>query len=262
MDSPFDNLPKEDWVERRNELIEEHPLTLDEVKDLVLTSFQSLLKTRVGSKEESLKLFEDIDISAQVQGDFLEAIMSRELQNRDSDWFHGSEAEKDFIYEPKTYYSTELKTSGQEGVTKVFGNRSYAQKVQEEDAKKSKTGYYITVNYFKDLIYLIRFGWIDFTDWTGQSAESGQAATLSDETYKYKLKELDGDYRLNAPITVLDGVGPGTKERIIENFDVGNKVTVRQFIEAYEEEIGDYGGRIKKAYQTAKKYRSEVTHQE
>jgi hypothetical protein len=261
MESPFSDIPKEDWYQKRNELIEKHPLSIDEIKGLVLSSFESLLSTRIGDPADNVQIFEDIDISSQVQGDFLEAIMAREICKIDSDWTHGSEAEKDFIYDPKPYFSTELKTSGQEGVTKVFGNRSYAQKVQEDDAKKSKTGYYITVNFYKDLIYLIRFGWIDFEDWTGQSAASGQAATLSDEVYEYKLKDIKGDYRLNAPVTVIDGVGDKTKERIKDELDFSGTITVRKFIELYEESIEDYGGRVRRAYENAKEYKSQATQE-
>ena len=39
-------------------------------------------------------------------------------------------------------------------------------------------------------VRLIRFGWIDFSDWAGQVAQSGQQANLKPEARKYKLRQL------------------------------------------------------------------------
>lgn len=258
MDSPFEDEPKAEWRDIRDELIKSHPLSTEDVKNLVLESFDNLLETRVGSPSDGLKLFQDIELSSQVQSDFLETILARNLIENDDSWRHGSEAEKDFIYTEDPFFSTELKASGQEGVTEVFGNRSYAQKVETENAKKSKTGFYITVNFYRESIYLIRFGWIDFSDWTGQSAASGQAATLSDEAYMYKLKTINGSYRLDAPVTVLSGVGPGTKEEILQYLDMKDNVSVREFIEGYESSEEEVSNRVRKAYETAKEYEEAI----
>lgn len=261
MRSPFEGLDTSEWQDKRDELIEEHPLDLTQIKEVTINSFNELLQTRIGDPKNGIKIFEDIEISNQVQGDFLEAIVGKNFKKIDNNWRNGTEAEKDFIYSNRTKYSTELKTSGQEGVTKVFGNRSYAQKVEKENAKKSKTGYYITVNFYKDLLYLIRFGWIDFQDWTGQSAESGQAATLPNEVYEHKLRDIKGEYRLNAPILILDGIGPSTKEKIVEEMGKNDMITVSEFIESYDANK-DYNRRIEKGYKNALDYKSEVTHQE
>ncbi|HGG7675208.1 TPA: ScaI family restriction endonuclease, partial [Neisseria meningitidis] len=63
---------------------------------------------------------------------------------------------------------------------------------------KSKNGYYLTINFEKfmpDLklrpeIKIIRFGWLDHTDWIAQTAATGQQARLSPEAYRSKLKIL------------------------------------------------------------------------
>lgn len=100
-----------------------------------------------------------------------------------------------------------MKTSGQLG-TKIFGNRSYGQKTEESlVSKPEKSGYYITVNFFGKTLTLLRFGWIDASDWKPQKSETGQAAALLPEVYKYKLLEIPGQYRLNAPVGILEKIG-------------------------------------------------------
>lgn len=257
MESPFEEIPKEQWKDKRDELIEEHPLSISDVRNLVLNSFEKLKKTTIGDPNDGIRLFDDVEPSAQVQGDFLEVLMAKTL-SEGNQWRHGTEAEKDFIFEPEVRYSTELKSSGQEGKTEVYGNRSYAQRVDENDAKKSKTGYYITVNFYLNKVYLIRFGWLDFSDWTGQESESGQSAHLSNEAYQHKLKIINGDYRLNAPIIVLDDVGGGTRDRIKDTFNFEGIMTVREFIDLYETERRDFHWRVDNAYETAKEYEEEI----
>ncbi|MCI0486381.1 MAG: ScaI family restriction endonuclease [Blastocatellia bacterium] len=104
-----------------------------------------------------------------------------------------------------------MKTSGQLG-TKVFGNRSYGQKPMDSSSisKAEKSGYYITANFYEKTLTLLRFGWIDASDWKPQRSPTGQAASLSNEVYQHKLVEIEGDYRLNAPVALIEGVGPKT----------------------------------------------------
>jgi len=37
---------------------------------------------------------------------------------------------------------------------------------------------------------MIRFGWLDHTDWIGQKAATGQQSRLAPETYDLKFKTL------------------------------------------------------------------------
>lgn len=100
-----------------------------------------------------------------------------------------------------------MKSSGQLGYS-IFGNRSYNQVSETSDMSgKNKSGYYITVNFYKKAITLLRIGWIDQDDWIPQGAATGQAAVLKPEVYQYKLFEINGHYRNESPIELLSGIG-------------------------------------------------------
>ena len=101
--------------------------------------------------------------------------------------------EKDMVYIPDPIYSFEIKTSS--SARNIYGNRSYAQK--SGNAKKSKSGYYLAVNFQKftpvrkhPKIVKVRFGWLDHDDWLGQRASTGQQARLSPNVERNKLLEL------------------------------------------------------------------------
>jgi hypothetical protein len=74
----------------------------------------------------------------------------------------------------------------------IFANRSYAQE-QSDTATKDKNGYYLTINFEKTnapilpKITLIRFGYIEHSDWRAQKSEKGQQASLSPDVYKHKF---------------------------------------------------------------------------
>lgn len=74
----------------------------------------------------------------------------------------------------------------------------------------------VTLNFYKQVITLIRLGWIDQDDWISQGAETGQAAILKPEVYEHKLLEINGSYRLKSPIFLLDGVGKKTIQYLEE----------------------------------------------
>lgn len=110
----------------------------------------------------------------------------------------------------------EIKASGQAGF-KVYGNRSYGQKRSPDAAvKKEKSGYYITVNFYQQVLTLIRFGWIDAEDWDAQEAPTGQMAGLKQAVYDSKLISIPGSYRQQAPILLMEGVGPATALQFAE----------------------------------------------
>ena len=64
--------------------------------------------------------------------------------------------------------------------------------------QKDKNGYYITINFEKfprdktnkPEILIVRFGYLEHTDWIAQKSETGQKARLKPDVYKYKLKIL------------------------------------------------------------------------
>jgi hypothetical protein len=136
--------------------------------------------------------------------------LTRELERRSPTLWRGSQSkgEKDLVYLPEQSFSIEIKTSGQSGF-KIYGNRSYGQKSENElFVKKEKSGFYITANFFNKTLTLLRFGWIDAEDWDPQEAPTGQMAGLKQVVYDYKLLSIPGAYRQKAPIILLSSVGP------------------------------------------------------
>lgn len=217
MPSPYEGLAQEEWRAKTDALISDHPLKVETIKQVALKSWEILWSTTIGEGELSIKLFE-LDVPATVVGYFFERLFAKELETQQPDCWHGgrNKNDKDIVYLPNDLYSIEIKTSGQLGI-KVFGNRSYGQNVENTALdKKEKSGYYITVNFHGKEINLLRFGWIDHSDWKAQEAPTGQASGLSEFVYRYKLIDITGDYRLAAPIGILKGVGSKTSQAFSE----------------------------------------------
>ena len=104
-------------------------------------------------------------------------------------------SEKDIHCITDTTLSIEIK--GSSHPNQIFANRSYAQP-QSGNGQKDKNGYYIAINFekFDDVkpnlpkILLIRFGYLEHTDWIAQASATGQQARLSADVYNYKLKQI------------------------------------------------------------------------
>jgi hypothetical protein len=188
----YAGLPGPDWLSVTRAAIESHPLTTEEVVDLVQTSWQSIFASSFGS--EGFRIGKDFFPTPQVIGFLLHELMALELTSRYPDeWRRDLKStEKDLIYLPDDDFSTEVKTSS--NPNQVFGNRSYAQ--PNTTLKKSKDGYCITVNFRRPApsspgaILRVGFGWLDHTDWIAQSAPTGQQARLAPHAYDYKLISL------------------------------------------------------------------------
>jgi hypothetical protein len=103
--------------------------------------------------------------------------------------------EKDIHHLNDDLLSVEIKGSSHN--SQIFGNRSYGQP-NSGKGQKDKNGYYITINFqsFGNVngkrpeILLIRFGYLEHTDWIAQKSQTGQQARLKPEVYQYKLKVL------------------------------------------------------------------------
>lgn len=192
--SPYDGIAPEDWAAKTEQLIAAHPADPDELKKVVLDSWDSIFASKLGTK--GFKIGKDIFPNPQMMGFFLHALIPLECAARHpGDWREGEATdEKDLVYLPDRAFSIEIKTSS--SPNQIFGNRSYAQK--PDVSKKSKSGYYLAVNFekfdkssaTKPSIRKIRFGWLDHTDWIGQKAASGQQARLSPEVEGNKLLVL------------------------------------------------------------------------
>jgi len=193
MVSPYKDLPPEKWLNVTRRLVKEHPLKDSEIVEVVLAAWDSIFASRIGTR--AFHIGQDIFPKPQIMGFFLHELIPLELAARHPKSWRGerSSGEKDIVYIPDDKYSIEVKTSS--NPNHIFGNRSYAQKATTN--KKAKSGYYLAVNFEKfsgsskrPNILLIRFGWLDSTDWIGQKAATGQQSRLSSQVETYKLLEL------------------------------------------------------------------------
>jgi hypothetical protein len=232
MASPYEGVHVEGWLRVTERLVREHPLSLADILDAALVSWGRLWSTTVGDAQSGFQL-QELDPPATVVGYFFEKIFSKELANRLPEvWIGGRGSQKDLHYITDATKSVEMKSSGQLGY-KIFGNRSYGQKVENENAaKKDKSGYYITINFYKHNLTLLRFGWIDANDWQAQKSATGQMAGLADAVYRYKLIPIRGPYMLSGPIQLLAGVGPKAAAKLAEaGIDTIGDLVRREFDE-------------------------------
>lgn len=192
--SPYEGIPEALWRNKTRELIHEHPLKIVEVREVVLQAWNDIFDSKLGPKR--FQIGRHIFPKPQIMGFFLHELIPLEFAARyPTDWRGEKTAgDKDMVYIPDSKFSIEIKTSSHP--TQIFGNRSYAQEGKGA-GKKSKSGYYLTVNFgkfdtsgAKPTISRIRFGWIDYSDWVGQTAQSGQQAHLTTEADQFKLLEI------------------------------------------------------------------------
>ena len=190
MKSPYENIDSSEWQKITETLLNDFPLSKDYLVSLVLKSWDAILRTKIADK---WSIAQDVQPKPQTMGFFLHEIIGQYIQaDYPKSWRkEKTAADKDVVCITNPDFSLEIKTSSDKN--KIFGNRSYAQEVKQ-GGKKSKSGYYLAINFEKfeeteelPQIRLIRFGWLDHTDWIGQSAASGQQARLPKEVENGKL---------------------------------------------------------------------------
>jgi hypothetical protein len=193
MSSPYAGLPSSKWAAQTDSLIAAYPLAMPELVDVVRVSWDGIFSSSIGSK--GFRIGVHMFPKPQIVAFFLHELIPLDLSARHPGIWRGEEtaADKDVVYVPDPSFSMEIKTSSH--ATQIFGNRSYAQ--QPTAGKKSKSGYYLAVNFDKlskdqplPQLRRIRFGWIDHTDWQGQKAATGQQARLPPEVERHKLRLL------------------------------------------------------------------------
>jgi hypothetical protein len=193
IESPYQGLAVDHWRAKTEELIKAHPLSSVELTEVILKAWDGIYQSSIGS--QPFRIGQDIFPPPQLMGFFLHELVGLELQYRyPAQWRKTIRTdEKDLVYIPDSLYSIEIKTSSSK--TKIYGNRSYAQIGQS--ARKSKSGYYLAVNFEKfsthnpqPQIIRIRFGWLDHDDWIGQWAATGQQARLNPFAEANKLIPL------------------------------------------------------------------------
>lgn len=188
MNSPYLNKDVQEWLSITEALIAEHPLSKEILIETVLNAWKDILKTRIGTYMIGIDIFP----KPQIMGFFLHELVAFSLQKRfPLNWrCERTAKDKDIVCLLNDIYSIEIKTSS--SVKNIYGNRSYSKGTRNN--KKLKSGYYLAINFEKftqkntnPQITKIRFGWLDYEDWQGQRAESGQQSRLSKEVEKYKL---------------------------------------------------------------------------
>lgn len=193
MTSPYNGLDSTNWINVTKQLIKEHPLEPDEIVEVVLAAWESIFKSKMGTK--GFHIGKQIFPKPQIMGFLLHELIPLELSAKYPKKWRGEKdaSDKDIVYIPNEYYSIEVKTSS--NPNHIYGNRSYAQATTK--GKKSKTGFYLAINFekFSKTIdrpntRLIRFGWLDSDDWIGQKANTGQQSRLPKEVETCKLLEL------------------------------------------------------------------------
>lgn len=191
--TPYDQTPPGRWLGVTEDLVDDHPLTPEQIVTAVFDAWDGLFTTSIG--KHGLKIGEHIFPKPQVIGALLHELIPAEFVMLDKTSWRAEQAadDKDIVYIPDDKYSIELKTSSHP--SQIFGNRSYAQAPARD--KKGKDGYYLTVNFEKfsannprPNILFIRFGWLGHADWIGQTSQTGQQARLSPETYSTKFRTL------------------------------------------------------------------------
>lgn len=191
---PYTGLPQPKWAAKTQELINSHPLKMNELVEVVLLSWDAIFQSSIGP--HGFKIGTHIFPKPQIMGFFLHELIPLEFAARYPGVWRGEETggDKDLVHIPNASHSVEIKTSSHR--SQIFGNRSYAQ--QPTDAKKSKSGYYLAINFqafdkhskSQPKISRIRFGWLDHTDWIGQAAATGQQAHLTSACEGSKLITL------------------------------------------------------------------------
>jgi hypothetical protein len=193
--SPYDGLSPADWKEVTEKLVDSYPVGREEIVEIVLGRWQSIFSSRIG--RPALRIGRDLFPQPQILGYFLHELVPHEFQTRYPDVWRRDQAgaDKDLVNLKNDRFSTEIKTSS--NPTRVFGNRSYAQ--PGAVSRKSKAGFFLTINFqrWRDAeagklpeVTLIRLGWLDHTDWIGQTAATGQQARIRPEAYAGRLLEL------------------------------------------------------------------------
>lgn len=190
--SPYSGVPRSKWRDITERLIERHPLSKNEIVNVVLSAWEDIFASQFGKRR--LRIGRDLKPSPQSMGLLLHELIPAELEHRYPEaWCRDRNArEPDALYLPDLQFSFEIKTTSSKG--SIAGNRSVSQPLSKRAAKKRKAGYYLAINFenftpaiTRPKIARIRFGWLDHEDWQGQMAASGQSAKLQREVEESKL---------------------------------------------------------------------------
>lgn len=182
MSSPYAGVKPADWLRVTEQLVAAHPLSGDQIVAAVVDAWSSIFEnSRIGN----LRIGTDFFPQAQSLGIFLHELIPLEIAKHAPGWRRGAgKNEKDAVYESDRHFDFEIKTSS--STAKIFANRSYA---QPAEGGKERAGYYLAVNFQSwdkagdetPQLKLIRFGYLEHSDWIAQTSQRGQQARLTPE---------------------------------------------------------------------------------
>lgn len=191
--SPYFGKSIEEWSAITDQLIANHPITTDEIIETVLKSWDDIFNSKIGS----FSIGKEIEPVPQIMSFLLHELVAHYLTLKHPGIYKVGtlKSEKDIHCITDCNLSVEIK--GSSNPTQIFANRSYAQP-QSGIGQKDKNGYYIAINFeqFKNVkpnipkILMIRFGYLEHSDWIAQNSQTGQQARLGADVYKYKLKQI------------------------------------------------------------------------
>ncbi len=208
----FSNCINEKERENARIRVSEYPIPPTVLLNHIEESWDQMWNASFGS----LSLME-AKLPSQVIGSLFERILGRNLSERyPKVWSdEGAKHQKDFVNLVDEHFSTELKLSGQRGYS-IYGNRSYCM-ASTSSRGKSRDGYYITVNYIRDCLTMVRLGWLTLDDWNPQKSNTGQSAKVDASALSNKMLPLVGNYVLRTPIECAYGVGDASIELLASN---------------------------------------------
>ena len=188
--SPYAGKKESDWTSITSSLIAAFPIPTSTMVEAVLESWKGIFNSTIGP----LRMGIDIVPSPQITAFFLHELIGHHLSMHSSGNFRtgASKNEKDIHCNIDEALSIEIKASSH--ASQVFGNRSYAQP-KAGASSKSKDGYFLLVNFnlkkggesATNQVRLIRFGYLEHSDWIAQKSQTGQQARLSAAAYSGKL---------------------------------------------------------------------------
>ena len=129
--SPYSDKPVQKWGAITDKLLEIHPLKSEEIKDIVLKSWDDIFNSKIGSFKIGKELFPPF----QIMSFMLHELIAHYIQKKHPKQFQvGKEkTEKDIHCITDVGLSIEIKASSDK--SHVFANRSYA---QPQTTKKAK----------------------------------------------------------------------------------------------------------------------------
>ncbi len=164
--------------------VDQFPIAMDVLKGLVLEAGHILLQENLFGKT----LKEVID-AAPNKGSFIGQLfpfaLNKLLVERYPTIFRPEEHlyEKDVVCIIDRSYDFEIKVSTSS--ENIVGNKSYA----SDGGYKDKSSFYLAVNFNRDTyaVDLIRFGWLDITDWSINDSANGQGSRVKTLPLRSKM---------------------------------------------------------------------------